>query len=76
VIFLSIPQPQGLKFVQWGAIVAEQLAGYGIQAPANEEAWQEWGASLLHEPKLGVAPSPIGFNDWQDWASSFKATFA
>lgn len=76
MIPISIPQPQGLQFVQWGAIVAEQLAGFGIQAPANEENWQEWGSSLLHEPQLGLMPSPLGFNNWHDWASSFKATFA
>lgn len=75
MISLSIPQPQGLQFVKWGAIVAEQLAGFGIQAPASEETWQGWAASLLQEPELGLMPSPLGFNDWHDWASSFKATF-
>jgi hypothetical protein len=75
VIRASIPQPQGIEFAQWGSLVAEQLAGYGIQAPVQGDAWQEWAASLLHEPALGLLPSPLGFNDWRDWASSFRATF-
>ncbi len=73
---IVIPRPQGLKFQQWGALVAEQLAAYGIGAPADEKQWREWGASLLHEPVLGLAPSPTGFTSWEDWAQNFRDTFS
>jgi hypothetical protein len=76
MIRLSIPAPQGLEFTQWGKHVAEQLAGYAIQAPMDGEAWREWASSLFYEPQLGLAPSPLGFDSWQDWASSFRDTFS
>jgi hypothetical protein len=75
MIRLSIPAPQGIEFPIWGALVSEQLAAYGVQAPVSEAAWREWAQSLFHEPQLGSAPSPLGFTDWRDWASSFRATF-
>ena len=75
MIRLSIPQPQGIEFVPWGELVAEQLAAYGIHAPDSEDSWQEWAQRLLHEPQLGLMPLPLGFSDWRDWASSFRATF-
>lgn len=75
MIRLSIPAPQGIEFPAWGALVAEQLAGFGVQAPVDEATWQEWAESLFHEPQFGLAPSPVGFNDWRDWASSFRSTF-
>jgi hypothetical protein len=75
MIRLFIPAPQGIEFTEWGTLVAEQLAAYGVQAPANNDAWIEWGSNLLHEPQLGLAPAPQGFGDWRDWASSFRSTF-
>lgn len=72
---IAIPRPQGLKFAAWGALVAEQLAQYGILKPTSEAAWKQWASSLLYIPELAVIPSPLGFKDWTTWASRFYETF-
>lgn len=76
MIRLTIPQPQGLQFVEWGTLVAEQLATYGVPAPVSEATWQEWAQQLLQEPQLGLAPFPVGYSSWTDWASQFRDAFA
>jgi hypothetical protein len=68
ITLIALPQPQGLKFQQWGALVAEQLAAFGISAPDSDEAWQTWASSLNYVPELAVIPDPAGFNDWETWA--------
>ena len=67
------PEPYGLKFEDWGAIVAEQLAGYGISAPINEDSWKTWVAALFEVPQLVAMniPQSDGFNSWSDWANQF-----
>ncbi len=64
------PDPQGLKFSQWGAMVAEQLAFEGVTAPRDELGWMDWAQGLLYAPALAVLPEPNGFHDWQSWASA------
>lgn len=70
-----IPNPYGLHFLQWGAIVAEQLAKYAILAPDDETKWREWGSNLLTINDIAFVPSPNEFLDWREWACRFGATF-
>lgn len=76
MIRLTIPQPQGLQFTEWGAQVAEQLAAYAIPTPTDEKSWRDWAEQLLQEPELGFAPFPVGHSTWIDWASNFRDAFA
>ena len=68
-----VPEPYGLKFTDWGAIVAEQLADYGIAAPINEESWKTWVSALFEVPQLVSMsiPRTDGFENWSDWAEQF-----
>jgi len=68
-----LPEPQGSEFVQWGAIVAEQLAQYGVATPYNEDSWKTWVCALFYVPELVAMniPSAEGFERWQDWAEQF-----
>jgi len=68
-----LPSPEGLKFSEWGAVVAEQLAQYGISAPYNEDSWKTWVCALFYVPDLAAMniPSADGFESWSDWAERF-----
>lgn len=68
-----IPEPYSLKFEAWGAIVAEQLAAYGIAAPINEDSWKTWVSALFEVPELVSMniPKADGFDDWSAWANQF-----
>jgi hypothetical protein len=72
---VAFPLPVGIKFAQWGSLVAEQLAEYGILAPSSEEAWQDWAAALLYVPDLASIPDPYGFDSWDIWASRLLEGF-
>lgn len=67
------PEPYGLKFTDWGALVAEQLAEYGIAAPINEDSWKTWVSALFEVPQLVSMniPQADGFDDWAGWANQF-----
>lgn len=68
-----LPEPEGLKFTDWGAIVAEQLAQYGVSAPLDEEGWKTWVSALFYTQDLVSKniPSADGFDDWRSWAQQF-----
>ena len=67
------PVPTGLKFEQWGAIVAEQLAPFGVSAPLDEDSWKTWVCALHQVPDLVSMniPTPDGFQSWDAWAEQF-----
>lgn len=67
------PEPGGLKFSAWGAIVAEQLAQYGISAPYNDDSWRTWVSALHEVPDLVAMniPRTDGFDEWSEWAKQF-----
>lgn len=68
-----IPNPEGLKFTDWGALVAEQLAEFGISSPYNEDSWKTWVCALFYVPELVEMniPTADGFETWQEWANQF-----
>lgn len=68
-----LPEPKGLSFVQWGSIVAEQLATYGIAMPYNNESWKTWVCALFYVPELVAMniPSAESFENWEQWAVQF-----
>lgn len=68
-----LPLPEGLKFSEWGALVAEQLAQYGVSAPYNEDSWKTWVCALFYVPELAAMniPGADGFENWSDWAQQF-----
>lgn len=68
-----IPQTSGLKFSEWGALVAEQFAQYGVSAPYNDESWKTWVCALFYVPELVAMniPGAEGFESWTDWADQF-----
>jgi hypothetical protein len=70
---ITLPEPFGLKFTEWGAIVAEQLAQYGISAPSNDDSWKTWVCALFYVPELASMniPGGDGFDDWSLWAQQF-----
>jgi hypothetical protein len=70
-----IPIPYGLHFLQWGALVAEQLAQFAILAPDDEDKWREWGSNVVSLNDFAYAPSPNEFLDWREWACRFRETF-
>lgn len=68
-----IPVPYGIKFSDWGAVVAEQLAAYNISPPTDENTWKTWASSLFYVQALTSRglPHPGDFPDWQAWAERF-----
>lgn len=70
---LTIPQSFGLQFVDWGALVAEQMAEYGVAAPLNETDWKVWVCALFYVPEIASlnVPTPEPFATWQEWADMF-----
>lgn len=70
---MYLPEAYGLKFGEWGGIVAEQLAQYGISAPMNDETWKTWVSALHEVPELVAMniPRADGFEDWSEWAERF-----
>jgi hypothetical protein len=68
-----LPEPQGLEFTQWGSVVAEQLAQYGVAMPYNNDSWKTWVCALFYVPELVSMniPSADQFDNWQDWADQF-----
>lgn len=68
-----IPEPYGLEFTDWGAIVAEQFAAFGIGAPYNSDSWKTWVSALFEVPELVAMniPKADGFDDWSAWANQF-----
>jgi len=68
-----LPEPAGLTFQQWGAVVAEQLAQYGVLPPYNNDSWKTWVCALFYVPELVAMsiPSAEGFDDWTPWAEQF-----
>lgn len=71
----TFPNPDGLKFHEWGAVVAEQLASYGVAAPlgSGDDGWKTWVCALFYVPELVSLniPSAEGFDSWADWANQF-----
>jgi len=74
MIALTLPQPYGIKFADWGAVAAEQLAAYGVSAPPSEDDWKSWVCALFYVPELSDIPSPDQFPTWQAWAYRFIET--
>ena len=72
----TFPNPLGLEFNQWGSVVAEQLAAYGVVTPAESDQWKDWACGLFYIPALAEAPTPMEFEKWEDWASRFIETFS
>lgn len=72
-ISVTVPEPFGLKFSEWGALAAEQLAQYGVSAPINDDSWKTWVCALFYVPELVSMniPSGDGFEDWSQWAQQF-----
>ena len=72
-ISVTVPEPFGLKFSEWGALVAEQLAQYGVSAPINDDSWKTWVCALFYVPELVSMniPGGDGFDDWSQWAQQF-----
>ena len=70
---LYLPSPEGLKFTEWGALAAEQLAAYGVAAPYNDESWKTWVCALFYVPELAAMniPEADGFDSWSTWAEQF-----
>lgn len=68
-----IPSPDGLKFSDWGALVAEQFAQFGVSAPYNDDSWKTWVCALFYVPELAAMniPGADGFENWSDWAEQF-----
>lgn len=68
-----LPEPAGMQFEQWGAVVAEQLAAYGVSAPYNSDSWKTWVCALFYVPELVAMniPSAEGFESWEPWAAQF-----
>lgn len=68
-----LPEPSGLTFSQWGAVVAEQLSQYGVSAPYNDDSWKTWVCALFYVPELVAMniPSAEGFDTWEPWAEQF-----
>lgn len=68
-----IPQTSGLKFTEWGALVAEQFGQYGVSAPFDENSWKTWVCALFYVPELVAMniPSAEGFDSWSAWADQF-----
>lgn len=68
-----LPEPSGLTFSQWGTVVAEQLAQYGVAAPYNDDSWKTWACALFYVPELVALniPTPEGFDNWETWAVQF-----
>ena len=68
-----IPRPDGLKFTEWGALVAEQFANSGVSAPYDEDSWKTWVCALFYVPELVAVniPTADGFEDWSAWAEQF-----
>jgi hypothetical protein len=68
-----LPQTEGLTFMEWGALVAEQLAAFGVSAPYNEDSWKTWVCALFYVPELVEAniPTAEGFENWVEWANQF-----
>ena len=73
IVTSFLPEPKGLKFSQWGAVVAEHLAKYGVAAPYNDDSWKTWVCALFYVPELVAMniPSAEGFDDWERWAEQF-----
>lgn len=70
---LYLPEPYGLEFKDWGSIVAEQLAAFGVSAPYNNDSWKTWVCALFQVPELVSMniPTADGFDDWAEWAKQF-----
>lgn len=68
-----LPEPEGLKFTEWGALVAEQLAQYGVAAPLDDDGWRTWVCALFYVQELESKniPGADGFDDWRGWAQQF-----
>ena len=68
-----LPLPEGLKFSEWGALVAEQFAQFGVSAPYNDDSWKTWVCALFYVPELAAMniPGAAGFDTWSDWADQF-----
>lgn len=68
-----IPQPEGMKFTQWTALVAEQLAAYGVGAATDDETWKTWVCALFYIPELVAknVPTPDQYSEWPAWADLF-----
>lgn len=59
--------------MEWGALVAEELAQFGVAAPSNNDDWKSWVCALFYVPELVSMniPSADGFKDWTEWAQQF-----
>ncbi len=67
------PQPYGLTFMQWTALIAEQLARYGVSESMSEGEWKAWVCALFFIPELAAKniPTPDLYRNWQTWAERF-----
>ena len=72
-LHLVVPEPYGLKFTEWGAIIAEQLASAGVASPIDDASWKTWVCALFYVPELAAnnIPTADGFSSWQEWATLF-----
>ena len=67
------PKAYGLTFMEWGSLVAELLAAYGVAAPLSEADWQSWVCALFYIPEVTAKNIPYAdqFISWQPWADNF-----
>lgn len=64
-----VPQPLGLAFDEWAAIIVEQFSNEGVPENAPDETrWQEWGEKIQEVDALSDIPHPANFSTWQEWA--------
>lgn len=74
----DIPDQRPLDFIFWSQLACEELSQYNIGNASNEDEWQEWATSVVHNPELESQglPDPRLFDSWRDWATQFMLALA
>lgn len=65
---MIVPQPGGLSFEEWSAVLSEQFAEYGLpEEHPTEGNWREWALRVRGVDALAEVPEPTFFEGWREW---------
>lgn len=73
---IDVPDPEGLAFQEWVALLAEAAPSLVVELPAGtfpEASWKSWAVNLFYTQEFASGPNPIYYDSWVTWAVDLAA---
>lgn len=73
---IEVPDPEGLVFQEWAALLAEAATPLIVELPAGtfpESSWKSWAVNLFFTQEFAAGPNPVYYDSWELWAVDLAA---